>query len=55
VRGGFYALPALTRFPLFAPIREEPRFRALIAWARERRDLARTLFVAEGGARLLHT
>jgi hypothetical protein len=54
VRNGFYAYPTLTRLPLLEPIRDDPRFHALVAWARERRDLARTLFVSEGGARLLH-
>jgi TolB-like protein len=53
VHGGFYCLPTLERFEGFTPLRGDPLFHALAAWARERRDVARGLFVSEGGERLL--
>jgi TolB-like protein len=53
VHGGFYCLPTLERFGPFDPLRDDGRFHALTAWARERRDVAWALFTSEGGERLL--
>jgi tetratricopeptide (TPR) repeat protein len=53
VRGGFTVPETMQRDPWLEPLRDEPRFRALIEEARAARNHAGDLLMRSGGGRLL--